>query len=66
MNEKFAKGLDAKQIIAQNQERKRLDLLEGLKKLNGPFTHADDVQSYLDNSKIFLPFLSQYTMFTNR
>ena len=33
-------------------ERKRLELLEQLKALNGPFTNSDHVKSYLNDSKI--------------
>lgn len=47
MREKFARGLDEKMVVAQALERKRLDMLEELKNMNGPFTHSDDVQNYL-------------------
>ena len=48
MKEKFATGADEKQIVAQNKERKRLDMLEKLKVLGGPFTDADMVKDYLE------------------
>ena len=50
--EKFRQGADEKQLIAQRQERKRLDLIQALKDAGGPFTEADEVQSYLDNPAI--------------
>ena len=49
MKEKFSKGLDEKRIISQQQERKRLDVLEDLKQMGGPFTNADEVKIFLDN-----------------
>ena len=45
--EKFAKGASEKQQSAQLKERKRLDLLESLHELGGPFTNADQVETYL-------------------
>ena len=47
MKEKFAAGADEKQIVAQTKERKRLDMLEKLKRLDGPFTDADMVEDFL-------------------
>ena len=49
MAEKFATGADEKQVLAQTQERKRLNMLEELKLLGGPFTNADEVQSVLES-----------------
>ena len=45
-------GYSEKQIIGQNKERKRLDMMEALKAADGPFTDAGSVQKYLDNDKI--------------
>ena len=50
MKEKFSKGLEEKRIISQQQERKRLDVLEDLKQMGGPFTTADEVTIFLDNN----------------
>ena len=47
MKAKFATGADEKQIVAQAKERKRLDMLEKLKDLGGPFTDADMVRDFL-------------------
>ena len=52
MKEKFALGAGEKQVVAQSKERKRLDMLEKLKADNGPFTDADMVREYMDNSDI--------------
>ena len=52
MKEKFAKGLDEKRIVAHQQERKRLDMLEELKLVGGPFTNADEVQAFLDDDSV--------------
>ena len=45
--EKFAAGAEEKQLVAQQKERKRLDMLDQLKAGGGPFTDADQVQEYL-------------------
>ena len=50
MKEKFSKGLEEKRIISQQQERKRLDVLEDLKQMGGPFTNADEVKIFLDDN----------------
>ena len=52
MKEKFSKGVDEKRVVAHQQERKRLDMLDGLKEMDGPFTNADEVQTFLDDTKI--------------
>ena len=52
MKEKMKLGYSEKQIIGQNKERKRLDMMEALKAADGPFTDAGSVQKYLDNDKI--------------
>ena len=52
MKEKFAKGADEKQIIAQRKEKKRLNMLECLKYQGGPFTNAEQVKEYLEKQDI--------------
>ena len=52
MKEKFAKGADEKQIIAQRKEKKRLNMLECLKYKGGPFTNAEQVKEYLEKQDI--------------
>ena len=47
---KFAEGAATKQIVAQTKERKRLNLLDKLKHCGGPFTEAEQVKEFLDNS----------------
>ena len=47
MKEKVATGADEKHIVAQTKERKRLDMLEKLKKVDGPFTDADMVEDFM-------------------
>ena len=47
MKDKFTKGADTAKEIALKEERKRLDLLESLKKDGGPFTDAKMVEDYL-------------------
>ena len=49
---KFAAGAEQKQIIAQSKERKRLDILDKLKEVGGPFTDADQVKEYMDSSLV--------------
>ena len=49
IKEKMAKGADMRQIVAQSKERKRLDILDDLKALGGPFTTAQEVQEFLEN-----------------
>ena len=48
MKERFAKGADEKQLMAYKKERKRLDMMEGLKSLGGPFTNSAEVKEYLE------------------
>ncbi|KAL5500429.1 hypothetical protein EMCRGX_G011989 [Ephydatia muelleri] len=43
----FARESTEKQEMAQRQERKRLDMLNSLKSLSGPFTDAVEVVKYL-------------------
>lgn len=50
MEEKFAAGANEKQVVAQNQERKRLNMMEELKLLGGPFTNEDEVKQVLQSS----------------
>ena len=52
MKEKFAEGADEKQVIAQMKERKRLDMLEELKSMGGPFTNLQEVEVYLKGSDV--------------
>lgn len=47
----FQAGSTEKQELAQRVERKRLDMLDMLKERGGPFTDADEVDQYLDNTK---------------
>ena len=49
MTEKFSTGADEKLLAAQIGERKRLDLLDELKKAGGPFTDADEVQKFIES-----------------
>ena len=49
---KFAAGAEQKQIIAQSKERKRLDILDKLKEVGGPFTDADQVKEYMESSTL--------------
>ena len=45
--ENFKKGSDEKREQAQRAERKRLDILDTLKGLGGPFTDAVEVELFL-------------------
>ena len=47
--ENFKKGADEKQQLAQKVERKRLDMMEELKKYGGPFTDTQEVEQYLSH-----------------
>ena len=47
MKEKFDKGAEQKQEMAQRNERKRLDMLNRLKSSGGPFTDSDEVEQFL-------------------
>ena len=50
MMEKMRKGSDDKREMALMHVRKRLGLLEDLKEVGGPFTSAEQVESFLTNS----------------
>ena len=52
IKEKLAKGADMKHVVAQTKERKRLDILDELKDLGGPFTSAEEVQEYIEREEI--------------
>ena len=45
--ENFEKGSDEKKELAQRVERKRLDTLDTLKGMGGPFTDAGEVEQFL-------------------
>ena len=47
MQDNFAAGSDQKQILAQKTERTRLEILEKLKDLGGPFTNSEEVEQYM-------------------
>ena len=47
--ERFADVADMVRVVALGKERKRLDLLEKLKGEKGPFTSAEEVQSYMNS-----------------
>ena len=48
MTERFEKGAEEKQEMAQRNERKRLDMLDKLKSIGGPFTDSGDVEQFLE------------------
>ena len=50
MKEKFKASADVKQMNSIAMERKRLDKLEKLKKLGGPFTSSSEVEDFLSDS----------------
>lgn len=50
MKEKMKEGSDNKREMAIMQERKKLGLLEDLKEVGGPFTSAEQVESFLATS----------------
>ena len=52
MKEKFKAHADVKQINSLKMERKRLDKLDKLKKLGGPFTEAEEVEKFVIDPKI--------------
>ena len=52
MKEKFKQNADMKQINSQVKEGKRLDKLEKLKKLGGPFTDMTEVERYLGDVEV--------------
>ena len=47
MKKKFGEKTDETRIVAQANERKRLDMLAELKSFGGPFTEAGEVSQYL-------------------
>ena len=52
MKVKFQASADLKQINSLSAERKRLQKLENLKQLGGPFTDAEQVEKYLADKEI--------------
>ena len=52
IKDRLAKGADMKHVVAQTKERKRLDILDELKDLGGPFTSAEEVQEYIEREEI--------------
>ena len=50
--EKYARGTEEKQEVAQVKERKRLTKMDELKGVGGPFTCADEVRLYLDKEEL--------------
>lgn len=50
MEERMRKGTESKREVALMQERKKAGLLESLKELGGPFTSAEQVESFLATS----------------
>ena len=52
VKEKLSKGEEEKKIIANEKEMKRLNLLESLKMLGGPFTNADEVDEFLKENTV--------------
>ena len=51
MNEKFKTGTTEKEAVAMQKERKRLEMMEKLKKCGGPFTSAEDVDEFMEVEK---------------
>ena len=52
MKKRFSEGADEKQEMALKQERKRLTMLEILKTSGGPFTAAEEVSIFIDDSDV--------------
>ena len=50
--EKFARGAEEKQEVAQVKDRKRLTKLDELKEVGSPFTCAKEVRLYLDKEEL--------------
>ena len=48
LREKFSAGADEKQVLAQQKEEKRLNILEELKEVGGPFTNSEEVETLLN------------------
>ena len=51
MKDGFAEKLTEKEAVAINNDEKRLNMLEKLKQLGGPFTKAEEVDEFLLNAK---------------
>ena len=51
MKEKFGQKADSKRLMAQANERKRLDMLSQLKSVGGPFSEELEVLQYLHSSE---------------
>lgn len=51
MKEKFGQKADSKRLMAQANERKRLDMLSELKSVGGPFSEELEVLQYLHSSE---------------
>ncbi|QQP53027.1 Hypothetical protein FKW44_005350 [Caligus rogercresseyi] len=47
MKEKFERGAEEKQEMAQRKERRRLNMLDTLKSFGGPFTDSGEVEKFL-------------------
>lgn len=52
VKEKFSTDAEKKQEVALGQERKRLVILETLKSSGGPFTNAEEVETFLADTSI--------------
>ena len=52
VKEKFSTDAERKQEVALGQERKRLIILEALKSCGGPFTNAEEVEKYMEDTSI--------------
>ena len=50
--EKFEKGAEQKQEMAQRIERRRLNMLDKLKCKGGPFTDSDEVEEFLADQSV--------------
>ena len=50
--EKFEKGSEQKQEMAQRNERKRLNMLDKLKHSGGPFTDSGEVEKFLEDPDV--------------
>ena len=48
MKEEFSAGADEKQVVVQTKERKRLDMMEKLKEVGGPFINSDMVKDFIE------------------
>ena len=52
MKEKFKANAEVKQLNSMAKERKRLEKLDKLKRLGGPFTDASEVEKYVSDPEI--------------